>query len=130
MDKKRKEWLGLDESNMKEPPYAGTKNIDVRMTGNEILDKYLKIEGIDWEQNFLEKAYGKKYNPTLYFEDEDGGEKVFCKKRIIFPLNKTLSDFADILRSNIGGNPFEKGITLHYVEGSIHVALSRCSQRF
>ena len=118
-------------------------DIDILMKGKEIWEQYLKIEGVNYdEENWVEKAKKrcsvksgwlkkKKFNPTLYYEDEDGGKKVFCKKRIIFPLCKTLSDFEHILRSNLRGDAIDKkGLTLHYVEGTMHIALSRCSQRF
>jgi len=44
--------------------------------------------------------------PTLYYEDEDAVDEnagkiakdTFCKVRIIFPLEKTLAEFQDILR--------------------------------
>ena len=118
MDEKRK------INNGTKAPDPIIKDIDVMWTGKQICDKYLKHRDIDYKQK-KNNVYSR-YKPTIYFEDGDVGtepkDKVFCKKRIIFPFEKTLRDFEEILRSNLRGNAIkDRKLMLHYVEGMFTV---------
>lgn len=77
------------------------------------ITEYLDVESA---QNKLERTNDPK--STLYFEDDDEDEKVFCKKRIIFPHNMKLSQFTEDLISHLRGDAIKDGkLILHYVEG-------------
>ena len=96
--------------------------------------KYTKKEDVDLKKlRELRNAFDDSKNglkPTLYYEDEDAVDEnagkiakdTFCKVRIIFPLEKTLEEFEDILRSNLRDETIKEGkLTLHYVEGTLTI---------
>ena len=94
-----------------------TDKINEDWTAYRIWRNYLKTPGIS--SDFRTYYNRKLYQPTLYFEDDDVDDS-FCKKKIVFPFNMTLSEFKELLKRNLRGDAVADGkLNLHYVESML-----------
>jgi len=84
---------------------------------------------IEPQSNCNKKSFWNKHCPTLYFEDDDEANALCnldCKQRIIFPIERTLAEFRNILRSKLRDKEADdaelKGLKLVFIREIPHLS--------